>query len=132
MAVFEIDVGGVSESDTALRKFGAGISSWAPFWRLLGKSLADEAQARWPLRRRSGRLRESLAWSGNKLGRGGIFETSPDRLQFGTQIFYSRFAQFGAKRQRKTPLIHVNPDEHTEQLRIWLKARAVASGLEIT
>ena len=28
MAVFKIDVTGVSESDTALRKFGAGVEDW--------------------------------------------------------------------------------------------------------
>ena len=75
MSVFKIGVTGVSESDTWLRKFAATVEDWRGFWAQLGKSLADTAQARWPLRRRSGRLRESLAWSGNRLGRGGIFET---------------------------------------------------------
>ena len=132
MAVFEIDVGGLTRADRALRTFGSTVENWGPFWRLLGKSLADESQKRWPLKRRSGRLRESLRWSTGRLGKGGIFETSPDRLQFGTQIFYSRFHQYGAKHTPRRPLIHVDEKQHTDQLATWLRSRAVASGLEIT
>ena len=132
MGVFEIDVGGLTRADRALRTFGAGILDWRPFWAQLGESLADEAQRRWPLRKRSGRLRESLAWSGSRLGKGGIYETSPDRLRFGSSIFYSRFSQFGTKRQRARELIHVDADAHTELLRAWLQNRAARAGLEVT
>ena len=38
----------------------------------LSEHLADEAQRRWPLRRRTGKLRKSLTWRGNGLGRGGV------------------------------------------------------------
>ena len=99
--VFRIAVDGLSESDTALRQFGALILDWRPYWRLLGESLATEAGSRWPLRRRSGRLRKSLVWAGGKLGKGGIFEASPDALRFGTSVFYGRFSQVGTKRQRR-------------------------------
>ena len=131
MDVFKIAVTGVSESDTGLRKFAATVEDWRPFWAQLGKTLADTAQKRWPLKRRSGRLRESLRWAAGRLGRGGIFETSPDRLQFGTQIFYSRFHQYGAKHTPRRPLIHVDEKQHTDQLTTWLQARAKSSGLEI-
>ena len=55
-----------------------------------------------------------------------------DRLQFGTQIFYSRFAQHGAKRQRATPLVHVDEADTRAQLATWLRDRAARSGLEVT
>ena len=132
MAVFRVDVTGLDTADTALRRFGAGISNWRPFWSQLGESLANTAQARWPLKRKSGRLRESLRWSGGRLGKAGIFESSPDRLRFGTAIFYSRFSQVGTKRQRARALIHIDEKQHAAQLTTWLQARAVASGLEIT
>ena len=132
MPTFKIDVGGLSESDTALRKFAADFEDFRPFWSKLGRSLADEAQARWPLRRRSGRLRRSLVWAGKRLGRGGIYEASPDKLQFGTGVFYGRFHQHGAKNTPRRPLIHIDETAHTEQLRAWLRARAAAAGLEVT
>ena len=68
-------------------------------------------------------------WAGNRLGRGGIFESDPDRLRFGSSLFYGRFPQYGTRKQRATPLIHVNPDQHADQLSSWLQARA---GLEVT
>ena len=132
MPTFKIDVDGLDTAATALRRFGAGVEDWRPYWRLLGKTLADESQARWPLARRSGRLRRSLVWAGKRLGRGGIYESSPDRLTFGSSIFYSRFSQFGTKRQKARPLIHVDPEQHTEQLSAWLRDRAAAAGLEVT
>ena len=120
----QLKVHGITESDNSLRRFEAASGDLRPFWRELGERLADEAQRRWPLRRRTGRLRKSLQWAGDRLGRGGIFESSPDRLRFGTALFYSRFAQHGTKHQRATPLIHVNPDQHADQLSSWLRARA--------
>ena len=131
MPTLKIDVTGLDTADTALRRFGARLLDWRPFWRLLGERLADDAQARWPLKRRTGRLRKSLVWAGSRLGRFGVFESSPDRLQFGSAVFYGRFAQSGTKRQRATPLIHVDPKQHSEQLTTWLQARAAASGLEV-
>ena len=131
MAVFKIDVDGLTQADRALRRFGATVLDWRPFWAELGEALATESQRRWPLRRRSGRLRKSLVWANGRLGRGGVFEASPDALTFGSSIFYGRFAQHGTKRQRQTPLIHVNPDVHVELLRTWLVARAQRAGLEV-
>ena len=130
--VFKISVDGLSESDTALRRFAATVLDWRPFWRQLAESLADEAQRRWPLKRRSGKLRRSLVWSGKRLGPRGIYESSPDALTFGSSIFYGRFSQFGTKRQKARELIHVDEAQHAEQLRAWLRARAVAAGLEVT
>ena len=131
MPTFKIAVDGLKQADTGLRKFAATVIDFSPFWSQLGRSLADETDRRWPLRRRSGKLRRSLTWTGSRLGKGGIYESSPDKLQFGTGFFYGRFAQFGAKRQRATPLIHVDEAAHTKQLRTWLQARAAAAGLEI-
>ena len=72
-------------------------------------------------------------WAGDRLGRGGVFfEASPDKLTFGTNLFYSRFHQYGTKRHAARPLIHVDADRHSSQLSSWLQARAAASGLEVT
>ena len=116
--------------ETRLRRFSDGLDL-RPFWRELGAHLAAQAQARWPLRRRSGRLRTSLTWAGSKLGRGGVFEASPDRLQFGSSIFYGRFFQFGAKYTPRRPLVHVDAADVGTRLTEWAKARAVAAGLEV-
>ena len=128
----QLKVDGIARADSGLRKFAALAEDLTPFWRELGEGLADEAQRRWPLRRRTGRLRRSLQWAGAGLGRGGIFESSPDRLRFGTSVFYGRFFQHGAKHTPRRPIIHVDEAQHADQLDSWLRARAVMSGLEVT
>ena len=132
MPILKLDVDGLRQADAGLRRFGAGLLDWRPYWRLLGETLADEAQRRWPLKRRSGRLRKSLTWAGSRLGRFGVFETAPDRLRFGSSIFYSRFSQIGTKRQKARALIYIDEAQHTELLRTWLQARATAAGLEVS
>ena len=127
-----VDVSGLEKADAATRQFADSILDLTPFWRELGAHLADESQRRWPLKRRSGRLRRSLTWAGSKLGRGGVFESSPDRLLFGSSIFYSRYTQYGTKRQRARPLIFVDETDTSKRLATWLRARAEQSGLEIT
>ena len=121
---------GITQADRALREFAA-VGDLRPFWAELGRGLADEAQRRWPLRRRTGKLRESLTWGGSGLRAGGIFESDPDRLRFGSAVFYGRFWQFGTKRQRARPLIHVDADQHSDQLAEWLRDRADEAGLEV-
>ena len=128
MTTLRIDVTGLDTAATGLRQFAATVTDLRPFWRLLGETLADTSQARWPLSRRSGRLRRSLTWAGDKLGRGGVYQADPDRLTFGTGVFYSRFTQTGTKRQRARPLIHVDDQAHTAQLVGWLQARAATAG----
>ena len=130
--MLRVNVAGLEKADTWLRQFVATVTDLTPFWSELGETLATEAQARWPLKRRSGKLRRSLTWAGDRLGRGGIFQSDPDRLKFGSAVFYGRFAQLGTLQQRATPLIHIDPEQHTEQLSAWLRSRAVASGLEVT
>ena len=130
--MLRVNVAGLEKADTGLRQFVATVTDLTPFWSELGETLATEAQARWPLKRRSGKLRRSLTWAGDRLGRGGIFQSDPDRLKFGSAVFYGRFAQLGTLQQRATPLIHIDPEQHTEQLSAWLRSRAVASGLEVT
>ena len=122
---------GLKDADRHLRTFAKNFSDLTPFWAELASSLAETAMARWPLKRRSGKLRRSLRWAGSRLGRGGVYEPSPDRLTFGTNLFYARFAQTGTKRQRKTPLIHVDEDDARTRLVEWMTARAAASGLEV-
>ena len=132
MPTLHVKVGGLAEGDRTLRRFSAQLADLRPFWRELGETLADATQARWPLRRRTGRLRKSLVWRGDTLGPRGIFESSPDRLKFGSAVFYGRFAQSGTKRQRATPLIHVDAKAHSEQLATWLRDRAASAGLRVT
>ena len=114
-----------------LRTFAKHLETLEPFWRELAKHLADESQRRWPLRRRTGALRKSLTWRGSGLGRGGVYEPTATRLAFGTEKFYARFAQYGTKRQRATPLIRVDEDDARTRLVAWTKARAADAGLEV-
>ena len=132
MATIRVDVSGLTQADLALGRFAATVENWAPFWAKLAESLSDTAQTRWPLRKRSGRLRKSLVWTGQKLGKGGVFESSPDKLRFGTTVFYSQFSQYGTRNQRARPLIHVDEAQHAEQLTTWLQTRARAAGIEVT
>ena len=132
MADTTITLIGVREADTGLRRFATKAADLRPFWAQLAETLADAAQSNWPLRRRSGRLRKSLTWAGSRLGPGGIFESTPDRLTFGSAVFYSRFHQHGARNVPRRELIHVNPARHTAALASWLVARAEAAGLEVT
>ena len=127
-----LDIRATGIPDKGLDALAAAVLDLRPFWAELGADLARVSQERWPLRRRTGKLRKSLTWAGNRLGRGGIFEADPDRLQFGTAVFYGRFHQFGAKNVRRRPLIHINPPAIREQLATWAKARAVAAGLEVS
>ena len=130
MTTLRIEVHGLP--DRGLKRLADGASDLRPFWRQLGERLADTAQSRWPLRRRTGRLRKSLTWAGDRLGKGGVYESDPDRLTFGSSVFYARFHQAGARNLPRRPLIHIHPEQHTEQLSAWLRARAGRAGLEVT
>ena len=131
MPITDIRVTGSRDADRRLRAFAKHLETLVPFWRELSEHLADEAQRRWPLRRRTGKLRKSLTWRGNGLGRGGVYEATANRLAFGTSVFYSRFFQYGTTRQRTTPLIHVDVADARTRLSEWMTARAEASGLEV-
>ena len=126
-----VKIRGLDEAQAGLLALGDALADLRPFWQRLGKDLADDAQARWPLRRRTGRLRTSLTWAGQKLARGGVYEASPDALRFGSAVFYGRFFQHGTKRHAALPLIQVDPDRHADQLASWLGERASAAGLEV-
>ena len=53
MPTIKLDVDGLRQADAALRRFSDGALGLATHSGLeLGERLADEAQARWPLRRR--------------------------------------------------------------------------------
>ena len=126
-----ITIAVTGDSDRRLRAFANHLESLVPFWREFAKHLADETQRRWPLRRRTGKLRKSLVWRRDKLGRSGVYEADPDSLTFGSSLFYGRFPQYGTKRQRKTPLIHVDEDDARARLVDWTRGRAEAAGLEV-
>ena len=132
MPTANIAVTGLRDADQHLRTFAKHLADLTPFWRELAEHLADDVQQGWPLRRHSGRLRKSLTWARGRLGRGGVYEPTATRLTFGTDLFYARFAQYGTKRQRATPLIRVDADDARKRLSEWMKARAAASGLEVT
>ena len=132
MPIIDIRTTGIRESEKGLDALGRAASNLRPFWSDLARDLANLAQDRWPLRRRTGRLRKSLTWRGESLGVGGVFEPTPDRLTFGSAVFYGRFHQEGARNVPRRELIHVNPARHTAALASWLVARAEAAGLEVT
>ena len=131
--MLRVDVTGLEKADTGLRRFAATVEDLTPFWRTLAERLADDAQSRWPLRRRTGKLRRSLTWAGKRLGRGGIFRSRPDRLTFGTRIFYGKFSHFGAVNQPVRELLHVDPAYIGARLDAWTVERARAAGfIEVT
>ena len=117
--------------DKNIATYSALTSDLRPFWAELGRSLADDAQRRWPLRRRSGKLRRSLKWSGDGLGRGGIYEARPDRLLFGTRIFYASFSQSGTRNQPARALVRVDENAIAARMSAWASERARRSGLEV-
>lgn len=126
-----INITRLADADAALLAFSKQIIDWRPFWSQLAEHLADEAQRRWPLRRRTGTLRKSLTWAGDRLGRGGVFEADPDRLRFGTSVFYGRFHQHGAKHTPRRPLIHIDEADVSSRFSAWARDRASAAGLEV-
>ena len=92
--------------DARLATYAAVLTDLRPVWPIIGKSLADESQRRWPLRRRSGRLRKSLTWSGARLGRSGIFQSKREKLVYGSRLFY---AAFRSKRNEASAQTRVDP-----------------------
>ena len=118
--------------DKNLATFAALSSDLRPFWQELGERLAADTQSRWPLKRKSGRLRRSLTWSGNRLGRFGIFQNKRDRLVYGSRLFYGAFSQKGTRHQPARKLIHVDQDAIAARLDSWMTERAQAAGLEAT
>ena len=115
----------------ALDALGRSLADLTDFWPGLAESLADTAQARWPLRRRTGTLRRSLRWAGTRLGRGGIYKASSDELVFGTSTFYGDFSQRGTRRQPARKLVAVDVDDTTKRLSEWARRRAIAAGFEV-
>ena len=131
MPTLDIRATGIRKSGKRLDALGRAASDLTPFWSDLARDLANLAQARWPLRRRTGKLRRSLTWRGESLGRGGVFEPTPDRLTFGSAVFYGRFHQDGARNVPRRELIHVDETRHRAALAAWLVARAERAGLEV-
>ena len=134
MADFSVSVDpSLSEPPVRLDTFSRALSDLSSFWPpQLGENLADTAQRRWPLKRRSGRLRASLEWTGQRLGRGGIFRSRPSRLTIGSSLFYAGFHQTGTRHQAARPLLHVDADDIGALLTAWARERAAAAGLEVT
>ena len=116
MPTLRIDVGGLGSADTALRRFARTVDDLRPFWRELGVHLADTAPESLAVTPTYRTAPKSLVWRGDTLGPRGIFESSPDRLQFGSAVFYGRFHQHGAKHTPRRPLIHIDEAQHSEQV----------------
>ena len=131
MPIVDIRATGIPGHVKALDALAAAAVDLRPFWAELSADLANLAQSRWPLRRRTGKLRRSLTWRGETLGRGGVFEPTPDRLTFGSAVFYGRFHQDGARNVPRRELIHIDETRHRAALAAWLVARAERAGLEV-
>ena len=133
MVDFRVDVDPTLERTTkALATYSSLVSDLRPYWRELAERLSDDTQSRWPLRRRSGKLRRSLTWAGSRLGRGGVYKARPDRLVYGSRVFYASWAQRGTRHQSATPLIHVDEADIGKRLDAWTTERARVAGLEVT
>ena len=133
MVNFRVDVDPPLERTTqALATYSRDLRDLRPFWELLGRSLADDTARLWPLRRRSGKLRRSLTWAGSRLGRLGIYRSRPDRLTYGSRLFYGAFSQVGTKNQPARPLIHIDQSDIGKRLNSWAVERATAAGFEAT
>ena len=129
---FAVNVNPALEIPTEqLATFAESLRDLRPFWSRLGEHLSDETQSRWPLRRQSGQLRQSLTWTGQRLGRGGIYKATSDSLVVGSRIFYSGFSQYGTRHQPARKLIHVDPSDVTARLETWARERAIESGLTV-
>ena len=115
----------------ALDRAATALTNLSDFWPGLAESITDKAQRSWPLKRRSGRLRRSLTWSGRGLGKGGRYEPSSDSLIVGTRIFYGAFSHFGTKNQPTRVLLGVDPLDTTKRLEKWARDRVIGAGLEV-
>ena len=122
----------LENSDSRLATFAESLADLRPVWSQLGEHLSATTQARWPLRRRTAALRRSLTWTGERLGPGGIFQSKPDRLTFGSRLFYSGFSQHGTRRQPARALIYVEEADIGARLTAWARERATATGLEVS
>jgi phage gpG-like protein len=58
-----------------------------------------------PILVREGTLRESLRWSGNGLGYGGIFEAYPAFAKVGTAVPYAKYHDTGTKHMPARPFL---------------------------
>lgn len=74
-----------------------------------------------PILSATGRLRDSLAWSGTGIGAEGIFEATPGYVQFGTTVPYAGAHQHGTKRMpKRTFLIQPDPAVFAPLLKQWI------------
>ena len=119
-----VPIGALDRAARSLRGLGS-------FWPTLAEAIAGKAQSSWPLRRRSGRLRRSLTWSGKGLGKGGIYAADPDALVIGTGVFYARFSHHGTVNQRRRELLAVDETDTAKRLEKWARDRVQGAGLEV-
>ena len=120
------------DADRRLRKFAKHLENLTPFWATLAEHLADDAQARWPLRDGTPARSESR-WSGAGHAWAGAASMNPPLIAWRLErvCFTAGLRSTGRRRQRKTPLIHVDADDARTRLSDWMRARAEASGLEV-
>ena len=118
----------------AARSLRRAFQDWRPFWSELGEHLADTAQARWPLRRRSGKLRKSLVWSRRqRLGPWRHFRgiRKSARIRERT-VFYSGNSRNTAPNKQQADgrcCIRIDETDIGQRLALWAKSRAAAAGI---
>ena len=99
-------------------KFKGG--AWAP----LSKNYRAWKQQHYPGQPtlvREGDLRESMRWSGNAPGPGGIFRAMKDAAIVGTAVPYAKFHHFGTKKMpARQFLIPADPSVFAPLLQQWL------------
>ena len=111
--MLRVKVEGLSEGDRALRHVCGGRRGLASILARAGRAPGRRSASSLAVTPTIRHARTSLTWARGTLGRGGVFESSPNQLTFGTNVFYSRFSQYGTKRQRQRTLIHVDEADAT-------------------
>jgi phage gpG-like protein len=77
-------------------------------WARLSPGYALWKQKAYPgqgILQRTGRLQESLRWSGTTVGREGLFDASPTAVVVGTRVPYGAFHQSGTRRMPARPFL---------------------------
>jgi phage gpG-like protein len=85
-----------------------------------------------PILTRTGRLRESMMWSGSSVGPDGIFIAEPTTVVVGTAVPYGVFHQTGTSKMPARPFIDPpDPGEWAAVMRQWLMREARKQGLSV-
>jgi phage gpG-like protein len=109
---------------TGGRARGGGGRFKSGAWAALSPKYRIWKQAHYPGRPilvRDGDLRDSVRWTGNGPGPGGIFEATPNRVIAGTSIPYGKFHQDGTSTMPARPFLPPpDPQVFAPLLQQWL------------